>query len=579
MKTLISSFLLCILALACKRPAGPAAFTGDWLDPKTNEWVLGIRDHKVFFGGRIYRYDQFRGTPNRVEATLTGGARTRRLYLRTLPHGIIEMTIDGGTTRQVTRKRNPRPEYGNYERTGFGRPRLRLKNYTVSGFLREYRHIPDTPQYVKVIFNQLADGSQKEYLGAVRPDGTFSLTFPLLNPQEIMLRFNSLCTFYAIPGNSVLLSIGKKAQGLRLPQPQNVLYMGTDGMLNTEINDFAYRLFAMMDLKTYFDNLGRMDQEQYLAYRLGVMDRQLNMLGRYARERHSGAAFREIMTQQVTYEAGNDLLRYRWERPSAKIKLERAYLRFTDRIPVDNPAAVITDRYGDFLDEWYKLRKEDPELAQAGAGMLSGNELSADLLRALSVTEQIEDGRLGITGVNDHLEAITDAGIRSSVRLKAEELVKLRRMSGTTSGTVHTRAENIIFSDQQKLMASLTGSYKGSVIYIDFWAPWCVPCMGEMPASKALQKRFSGKKVVFLNLGVSCTEASWRSTIAAYQLTGQHYLLKDREFDLLSTRFQIDGIPRFMLIDKKGNIVLSNAPPPSDRKTETYIRRLLDSSF
>jgi thioredoxin 1 len=30
-------------------------------------------------------------------------------------------------------------------------------------------------------------------------------------------------------------------------------------------------------------------------------------------------------------------------------------------------------------------------------------------------------------------------------------------------------------------------------VLVDFWAPWCSPCMGEMPFSKQLQKEFKNK--------------------------------------------------------------------------------------
>jgi hypothetical protein len=50
-------------------------------------------------------------------------------------------------------------------------------------------------------------------------------------------------------------------------------------------------------------------------------------------------------------------------------------------------------------------------------------------------------------------------------------------------------------------------------------------------------------------------EASWKATIARYELTGQHLNFTDEEFNLLSQAFKINGIPHYVITDKGGRIV------------------------
>ena len=70
----------------------------------------------------------------------------------------------------------------------------------------------------------------------------------------------------------------------------------------------------------------------------------------------------------------------------------------------------------------------------------------------------------------------------------------------------------------------------------------------------------------FCFLANQCKNDSWKATIANKKLTGEHILLTDAQYNVLAGEFGIAGIPHYVLIDKKGNIVLKSAAPPSEKE-------------
>ena len=136
-----------------------------------------------------------------------------------------------------------------------------------------------------------------------------------------------------------------------------------------------------------------------------------------------------------------------------------------------------------------------------------------------------------------------------------------------------TKIDSVI---TKELLDSISSKYKNKVIYMDFWAPWCNPCMGEMPYSEKIQEHFKNDDIVFLYLANRCSEESWKATIANKNLGGEHILLTDDQFNVLSGLLGISGIPHYTIIDKKGNIVDKKALRPSDNeKLIESINRLL----
>lgn len=130
-------------------------------------------------------------------------------------------------------------------------------------------------------------------------------------------------------------------------------------------------------------------------------------------------------------------------------------------------------------------------------------------------------------------------------------------------------------TESDSVFYKIVSKYPGKVVYIDFWATWCGPCRDEMPNSKILREKLKDKDVVFVYLGVSSPEKTWKAVIAELDMNGENYLLKDVEYKILAEKFQISGIPHYVLVDKHGRIINSKAGGPGSAQLEREIVDLL----
>lgn len=111
----------------------------------------------------------------------------------------------------------------------------------------------------------------------------------------------------------------------------------------------------------------------------------------------------------------------------------------------------------------------------------------------------------------------------------------------------------------------LIAQQAGNLVVVDCWASWCMPCRRELPQSLAYEKEFKDKKVSFIFLSTDEDLSNWKKTLPIVKLAGKpnSLVLLGQSGRLFSDKYQVDAIPRYLLFDKKGNLLSYKFEQPS----------------
>lgn len=108
-------------------------------------------------------------------------------------------------------------------------------------------------------------------------------------------------------------------------------------------------------------------------------------------------------------------------------------------------------------------------------------------------------------------------------------------------------------------------SLKGKLVYVDVWATWCGPCKAQIPFLKQLEEKYREEDIAFVSLSIDQLKniSKWKNMIVDKELEGIQIIADKAWRSKFVTDYVIEGIPRFILIDKDGNLMDPMAPRPA----------------
>jgi thiol-disulfide isomerase/thioredoxin len=98
--------------------------------------------------------------------------------------------------------------------------------------------------------------------------------------------------------------------------------------------------------------------------------------------------------------------------------------------------------------------------------------------------------------------------------------------------------------------------FKGKILYIDMWSTTCGPCIAKFPHQEQLLKRLKAldldSTVLFVNINAEDSKNKWKKGLRKYHPNGVNLYSSDTS---LYTRWNVDALPCYMLLDSSGKVL------------------------
>jgi thiol-disulfide isomerase/thioredoxin len=295
------------------------------------------------------------------------------------------------------------------------------------------------------------------------------------------------------------------------------------------------------------------------------------------------------MYSYIKYKAAEELFQYG---RNYKGELPQDYYDFVDELEEQKIEDLkCSQYYEDFIQEYYHLYKRSGFEERF---VESGNKISNDSISA------------GISIYFDIINEFATSKIPKELILTKSYVHFIRKYPNTVDSLYQKYTQLVSNQEYQRfikqqldikrivvveqktiddlikleyigeIFSELKEIHKNKIIYIDLWGTWCKACIMQFHFSNELHERLKNKPIEFVYLCCKSKKDKWQDGIEKYKLQGTHYLLTQDQYSVFSSEFNFTGLPRYMIIDKNGNIVNDNAQGPNNVNLYSELSELVD---
>lgn len=470
---------------------------------------------------------------------------------------------------------------------------------TLTGSIINYNKNYDQFRTIEIQVTDWTTSLRRQYFTEVDSLGYFSISFFIFNNQDVLFTFNNKWHLIFVNPNDTL---NIRIDPFNFPNGNH--YAGKTAKTCSD-----YLIYQARFNKNHLD-FSKMNTKQqtalsfegYKEWRDSVYNSDIKFADEFIRDYELNDFLSRWIVNDAYLMSTIDILTYYMRHASSlntdisiinQQRLEDSTLRFNSNYAgLVNSGSIHTSMYASKFysrdnplilskpspnsvenkvpprpyEEEAKLRTEQSNIKIfkyfVNATDLIKNDLVRQSILVARYLSILENQNIDV-GLDPILDKITDYRIKASLLMESNSYQF--RKGNLNSLDIENPGTN--------LLDSLKNRYKGYVLYIDFWGTWCAPCYSQMKIMKGIEKKLKNQKIVFIYLCCKCQKDKWENE--SRDSKGQHIYLTSEQYAYLSKKFNIISIPRYVIIDKKGNVVTENGPMPSETSFENKLKSYL----
>ncbi|WP_377179071.1 TlpA family protein disulfide reductase [Namhaeicola litoreus] len=356
---------------------------------------------------------------------------------------------------------------------------------------------------------------------------------------------------------------------------ETLIFEGNGSAENNYLSATYLKNENMGDTLTYA-YLGSLDEASFIKTALDLKTKQLAFM---TSQLGISEEFKELEEANLLYTWANRMQNYEAQRRyvsgDEEFKVSDEFNTFNEGLRLDDQSLANLSSYRNYLQNYYGAQIASDENLSKDYSLnyikLIAKEVENEALRNSLLYANAQYGITFTSEVQPYYDIFMASS--SNEEHKKEITEKYEKLIKVAAGKPSPK-----FINYENIDGTTTSldDLKGKFVYVDVWATWCGPCKREIPHLKEITEAYKNKEIAFVSMSIDNPKDhdKWEQMVAEENLKGiQIFAPNAWESDFVQD-YSILGIPRFILIDKEGNIVNANAPRPSQEELTELLNSL-----